>query len=163
MVPSLRLYLFTQLKNAIIKKQYAPAIIRNEQRRAYLETLGLADKGNLGPFTELVVRSLLNTQQIILQDLNENSNENKPPQCDASLIGGLTGSAPRRKKNYGSGAGSVFIREVYVIQLCLAQSETDRSRNASVIGGELSDADQHRWSQIRFNGLRPKTPFYALE
>jgi len=58
-----------------IKNHYAPAIIRNEQRRAYLETLGLADKGNLGPFTELVARSLLNTQQIILQDLNENSNE----------------------------------------------------------------------------------------
>lgn len=54
-----------------IKKQYAPAIIRKEQRRAYLETLGVADEGNLGPFTELVARSLLNTQQIILQDLNE--------------------------------------------------------------------------------------------
>jgi Fic family protein len=56
----------------LIKKHYAPAVIRKEQRRAYLETLGLADKGNLGPFTELVARSLLNTQQIILQDFNEN-------------------------------------------------------------------------------------------
>jgi hypothetical protein len=38
-----------------------------------LEVLGLADAGNLGSFTELAARSLLNTQQIILQDLNENS------------------------------------------------------------------------------------------
>ncbi|MDZ7360400.1 MAG: Fic family protein [candidate division KSB1 bacterium] len=57
----------------LIKKHYVPAIIRKEQRRAYLETLGLADAGNLSPFTELVARSLLNTQQIIIDDLNENS------------------------------------------------------------------------------------------
>ena len=53
-----------------LKKQYAPAIIKTEQRRAYLEALSVADAGNLGPFTELVARSLLNTQQIILEDFN---------------------------------------------------------------------------------------------
>lgn len=53
-----------------IKKQYAPAIIKTEQRRAYLEALSVADAGNLGPFTELVARSLLNTQKIILKDFN---------------------------------------------------------------------------------------------
>ncbi len=37
--------------------------IKMEQRRAYLETLALSDEGNLAPFTELVARSLLNTQQ----------------------------------------------------------------------------------------------------
>lgn len=52
----------------LIKKGYAPAVIRKEQRRAYLESLSLADQGNLEPFTELVARSLLNTQQMILQD-----------------------------------------------------------------------------------------------
>ncbi|MGH7451556.1 MAG: Fic family protein [bacterium] len=57
----------------LIKKHYAPAVIRKEQRRAYLETLSLADAGNLGLFTELVAGSLLNTQQTILQDLNGNS------------------------------------------------------------------------------------------
>lgn len=57
----------------LIKKHYAPAIIKIEQRRAYLESLALADKGNLGPFVELVARSLLNTQQIIIQDFNENA------------------------------------------------------------------------------------------
>lgn len=57
----------------LIKKGYAPAVIRKEQRRAYLESLSLADSGNLEPFTELVARSLLNTQQIIVQDLNGNS------------------------------------------------------------------------------------------
>ena len=56
----------------LIKNHYAPAIIKMEQRRAYLETLALADEGNLGPFAELVARSLLGTQQMILQDINEN-------------------------------------------------------------------------------------------
>jgi Fic family protein len=56
----------------LIEKHYAPAVIKKEQRRAYLETLGWADAGNLGPFAELVGRSLLNTQQIILQDFNAN-------------------------------------------------------------------------------------------
>jgi len=58
----------------LIKKLYAPAVIRTKQRRAYLETLALADQGNLGPFTELVARSLFDTQQIILRDFKENSN-----------------------------------------------------------------------------------------
>ena len=57
----------------LIKKHYAAAVIKQEQRRAYLENLRLADGGNLGPFTELVARSLLNTQQMILQDFKENS------------------------------------------------------------------------------------------
>jgi len=57
----------------LIKNQYSPAIIRKEERRAYLETLGWADAGNLGPFAELIARSLLSTQQIIWQDLNENA------------------------------------------------------------------------------------------
>ncbi len=54
----------------LIKKQYAPAIIRKEQRRAYWEALSAADSGNLEPFTELMARSLLNTLNVILQDLN---------------------------------------------------------------------------------------------
>lgn len=57
----------------LIKNHFAPAIIRKEQRRAYLEALGSADDGNLGPFTEFVAHSLLNTQQIIFQELNENA------------------------------------------------------------------------------------------
>lgn len=57
----------------LIKNHYAPAIIKKEQRRVYLETLALADDENLGPFTELVAQSLLSTQQIIIQDLNKNS------------------------------------------------------------------------------------------
>ncbi len=57
----------------LIKKGYAPAVIRKEQRRAYLESLSLADQGNLESFTELVARSLFNAQQIILQDFDGNS------------------------------------------------------------------------------------------
>jgi hypothetical protein len=38
-----------------------------------LEVLSLVDAENLGPFTELVARSPLNTQQIILQDFGENA------------------------------------------------------------------------------------------
>ena len=57
----------------LIRKGYAPAVIRKEQRRSYLESLSLADQGNLEPFTELVARSLLNTQQMILEDFNGNS------------------------------------------------------------------------------------------
>lgn len=53
----------------LIKKQLAPAIIKKEQRRAYLESLRLADRGNLAPFAELVAQSLINTQQVILKDL----------------------------------------------------------------------------------------------
>ncbi|KAA3597471.1 MAG: Fic family protein [Calditrichaeota bacterium] len=53
----------------LIKKGFQIAIIRNEERRKYLESLSKADKGNLAPFVEFVCSSLLQTQKIILQDL----------------------------------------------------------------------------------------------
>jgi len=53
----------------LIKKGYPPAIIRMEQRRAYLESLATADQGALAPFLELVARSLIQTQETILSDL----------------------------------------------------------------------------------------------
>jgi len=56
----------------LIKEHFVSAIIRMEQRRAYLESLKSADDGNLESFTEYVARSLLNTQQIILLDLDQN-------------------------------------------------------------------------------------------
>lgn len=54
----------------LIKKGYPPAIIRNAQRRQYLATLSQADNGDLQPFLLLVANALINTQKIILEDLN---------------------------------------------------------------------------------------------
>ncbi len=53
----------------LIKRGFQIAIIRNEERRKYLETLSQADKGNLAPFVEFVCSSLIKTQKIILEDL----------------------------------------------------------------------------------------------
>lgn len=60
------------LMNLILMKQrFVPAIIKMEQRRAYLDALAVADNSNLAPFVELVAGSLLNTQQVILQDFEK--------------------------------------------------------------------------------------------
>jgi Fic family protein len=52
-----------------IKKGLPPAVIRNEQRRFYLDALAKADKGDLEPFVRFVGKSLVNTQKTILENL----------------------------------------------------------------------------------------------
>ena len=53
----------------LIKKGYPPAVIKMEQRRAYLESLATADQGDLSLFVELVAKALSQTQETILEDL----------------------------------------------------------------------------------------------
>jgi len=58
------------LMNLVLMKQgYPPAIIRMEQRRAYLGSLAAADRGNINPFFELVAGALIQTENTILSDL----------------------------------------------------------------------------------------------
>ena len=58
------------LMNLVLMKQgFPPAIVKIEQRRAYLESLAQADQGNLSPFIELVAKSLIQTQKSIMEDL----------------------------------------------------------------------------------------------
>jgi Fic family protein len=52
-----------------MKKGLPPAVIRNEKRRNYLQTLATADKGDLSPFVCFVAASLVHTQKIILEEL----------------------------------------------------------------------------------------------
>lgn len=52
-----------------IKKGLPSAIIRNEKRRLYLETLTRADKGDLEPFVRFVGESLVSTQKVIIENL----------------------------------------------------------------------------------------------
>ena len=52
-----------------IKKSLPPAVIRNERRRLYLNTLAKADKGDLEPFVRFVGESLVSTQKVIVENL----------------------------------------------------------------------------------------------
>jgi len=52
-----------------IKKRLPPAIIRNERRRLYLDTLAKADKDDLEPFVRFVGESLVSTQKVIIEAL----------------------------------------------------------------------------------------------
>lgn len=53
----------------LMKKKYPPAIIKVEERKRYIDALMEGDKGILNQFIELVINSLINTQNIILEDL----------------------------------------------------------------------------------------------
>lgn len=48
---------------------YTPAIVRNTKRRFYLQALAAADRGDIEPFLEFIADSMLDTQQVILQEL----------------------------------------------------------------------------------------------
>ncbi len=56
----------------LLKKGYPPAIVKTEERRSYLETLRQADNGDLAPVLRFIARSLISTQEMILDELNRN-------------------------------------------------------------------------------------------
>jgi Fic family protein len=58
------------LMNLVLMKEgYPPAVIRNKNRRKYIECLSKADSGDSIPFIEFVLFSLKSTMNTILSDL----------------------------------------------------------------------------------------------
>ena len=57
----------------LIKKGYPVAIIKNENRRKYLAALNQADQGAIYPFLTLVAVSLINTENIIVEEFRPRS------------------------------------------------------------------------------------------
>ena len=55
----------------LLKKGYPPAVIRNERRRTYIETLTIADNGDLEPFISFVIEALNDTQNMIIKELTK--------------------------------------------------------------------------------------------
>ena len=53
----------------LIRKGFPPTIIKNENRRKYIESLAEGDRGELNKFVEFVVESCINTQEMTLNDL----------------------------------------------------------------------------------------------
>ncbi len=59
----------------LIKKSYPVAIIKNENRRKYLTALSQADKGDIVPFFKLIANALIDTENIILDELHRLSKD----------------------------------------------------------------------------------------
>lgn len=58
------------LMNLILLMQgYTPVIVRNAKRRGYLQALASADGGDLSPFLNFIAESMLETQEMILDEL----------------------------------------------------------------------------------------------
>ena len=58
------------LMNLVLLTQgYTPVIVRNAKRRDYLQTLAKADSGELIPFLQFIADSMLETQRMILGEL----------------------------------------------------------------------------------------------
>ncbi len=55
----------------LIQKTYPPAVIKNEDRQIYFESLSRADRGSLTPFVEFIAKSLLDTQDIMIAELKK--------------------------------------------------------------------------------------------
>lgn len=53
----------------LIQEGFPPAIIKNEKRREYIQALSEADRGELNPFMRFVAQSLIDTQQMIINEL----------------------------------------------------------------------------------------------
>ncbi len=52
----------------LIKKGFPPAIIKNENRRQYIDALAEADKGDLYKFTDFIAEVCLDTQKSVLDN-----------------------------------------------------------------------------------------------
>lgn len=55
----------------LLKKGYPPAVIKNEKRRQYLQTLSQCNQGNMNPFVEFIGESLLVTQEMMIEELRK--------------------------------------------------------------------------------------------
>lgn len=53
----------------LMKKGYFPAVIKTEKKRTYLETLHKADQGNINPFIVFIASELIETLEMVLNDL----------------------------------------------------------------------------------------------
>ncbi len=55
----------------LMKKGFPPAVIRNENRPDYIGALNQANEGNLAPFVEFITQSLIETQEVMVEDFNK--------------------------------------------------------------------------------------------
>ena len=62
------------LMNIILMRNgYPPSVIKNEDRKEYIEAIQSADKGDMNPIIIFIGRSLVQTQEMILEELKQNS------------------------------------------------------------------------------------------
>lgn len=54
----------------LLRRGFAPGVVRNEDRNLYLDTLAQADKGDLQPFVAFILNSLKRTLEVMAKDLN---------------------------------------------------------------------------------------------
>lgn len=57
------------MNTILMKKKYPPIVIKNENRQDYIESLIEADRGNLLPFIDFITQSLIETEELILNEL----------------------------------------------------------------------------------------------
>ncbi|MDO4697690.1 MAG: Fic family protein [Pasteurellaceae bacterium] len=55
----------------LIKAGYFPAVVKNEEKFRYLETLNQADQGDISVFIRFILTQLKNTLQNVIDDLNK--------------------------------------------------------------------------------------------
>lgn len=55
----------------LMKKGFFPAVIKTEKKRKYLEVIHEADRGDINPFVIFVAGELIETQEKVLNDLND--------------------------------------------------------------------------------------------
>lgn len=53
----------------LISKRFPPAVIKNENRRKYIESLMAADRGDLNKFIEFIAETCIETQKSVLENL----------------------------------------------------------------------------------------------
>ena len=55
----------------LIQKGFPPAILKDEERRKYIDSITKADRGDASEFVEYIAQSLFQTQESILEDLKK--------------------------------------------------------------------------------------------
>lgn len=55
----------------LMKKGFFPAVIKTEKKRKYLEVIHEADRGDINPFVIFIAGELIETQEKVLNDLND--------------------------------------------------------------------------------------------
>ncbi len=59
----------------LMKHHFFPAVIRTEKKRAYLNAIHQADKGDLLPFIKFIIAELIETQESVINDFDLSSSK----------------------------------------------------------------------------------------
>jgi len=143
----------------LLRARYTVAIIRPQDREAYLDALGKADEGEFNPLAQLICQRVMSTFQVYL---NAQEAADALQGWAAELVGESSArDAERRKLDYHRWRHAVEqLRDAFERCASLVNRGSDRSLEVQVQNYDI--IDQPTWETLLSGGSAKKTWLFKV-